>query len=172
MLKKKAPITASRGREDRWTTRQDDDSLQAHWAKHGPKYNHVCKVIVAEGGSDIPHVFESQPDDSKPFGIRCTVCSEAHKAGIIMSNGWTDYTYKGSMRQGVRQIQVEDLRRHYNKISRTQRQRKQNICKGHETALAYARAKHVATDEISPLLRRRPRSLETSTPHAQSRSRL
>ena len=111
VVKKKAPITASRGREDRWTTRQDDDSLQAHWAKHGPKYNHVCKVIVAEGGSDIANVFESQPDDSKPFGIRCTVWSEAHKAGIIMSNGWTDYTYKGSMRQGVRQIQVEDLRK-------------------------------------------------------------
>ena len=123
------------------------------------------------GGSDIANVFESQPDDSKPFGIRCTVWSEAHKAGIIMSNGWTDYTYKGSMRQGVRQIQVEDLRRHY-KISRTQRQRKKNICKGHETALAYARAKHVATDEISPLLRRRPTSPETSTLHAQSRSRL
>ena len=67
VVKKKAPITASRGREDRWTTRQDDDSLQAYWAKHGPKYNHVCKVIVAEGGSDIANVFESQPDDSKPF---------------------------------------------------------------------------------------------------------
>ena len=58
------------------------------------------------GGSDIANVFESQPDDSKPFGIRCTVCSEAHKAGIIMSNGWTDYTYKGSMRLGVRQILI------------------------------------------------------------------
>ena len=67
VVKKKAPITASRGREDRWTTRQDDDSLQAHWAKHGPKYNHYCKVIVAEGGSDIANVSESQPDDSKPF---------------------------------------------------------------------------------------------------------
>ena len=67
VVKEKAPITASRGREDRWTTRQDDDGLQAHWAKHGPKYNHFCKVIVAEGGSDIANVFESQPDDSKPF---------------------------------------------------------------------------------------------------------
>ena len=68
VAKKKAPITASRGREDRWTTRQGDDSLQAHWAKYGPKYNHVCKVIVADkGGSDIANAFESQPDDSKPF---------------------------------------------------------------------------------------------------------
>ena len=68
VVKKKAPITASRGREDRWTTRQDDDCLQAHCAQHGPKYNHVCKVIVADmGGSDIANVFESQPDDSKPF---------------------------------------------------------------------------------------------------------
>ena len=131
VVKKKAPITASRGREDRWTTRQDDDSLQAYWAKHGPKHNHVCKVIVADRGDRTSPTCSSHSQTiASRFGIRCTVSSEAHKAGIIKRKRWTDYTYKGSMRQGVRQIQVEDLRRHHNKISRTQRQRKQNICNG------------------------------------------
>ena len=104
------------------------------------------------------------------FGIRCTVCSEAHKAGIIKRKRWTDYTYKGSMRQGVRQIQVEDLRMHiYRELS----------AKGNKVYVRLMRLS-LLTPALStspptrhlPSQRRRPRSLETSTLHVQSRSRL
>ena len=146
----KEPAKVSRGCEDRWTTGKCDDHLRQHWAKHEAKYNHVCQVKVAEGESSIAKVFEEQPDHSELFGIRCKVCSVAYEAGVITKSVWTNYEYRGSTVNGVRRIQCEDLLRHCN-ISKSQRKGSQKICKAHEKALAYARARHVAKDEIRDL---------------------
>ena len=150
---------------DRWTVGSEDANLRQQWRKHGEKYNHICQVVLSNspcldagttsnGASsvtrfNIDKVFEHQPDDSTEFGIRCAVCSIAHQAGIIKKSVWTDYTYRGDRLKGVLQFQAETLRRHCN-LSTSQRTGKQAICKQHEIALSYCKARHVAVGETQP----------------------
>jgi hypothetical protein len=79
------------------------------------------------------------------FGLGCTVCAAAAKAGVIRQSRWVTFCYGAepstSTWKKIASIQLEDLLRHCN-LSQAQQRGKVPYDRGHAIALEYTKSKH------------------------------